>query len=59
MEEAIATPGRAGSSGNPAPEAVYRFIICLNPDQAVRDAAVREKMISQLEELIDGSDQLA
>jgi hypothetical protein len=41
------------------PEAGDRFIICLNPDQAVRDAAVREKMISQLEELITGSDQLS
>jgi hypothetical protein len=40
------------------PDAGDRFIICFNPDQAVRDAAVRAKMISQLEELIDGSDQL-
>ncbi len=41
------------------PDAGDRFIVCFNPDQAVRDAAVREKMISQLEELIAGSDQLS
>jgi hypothetical protein len=41
------------------PEAGDRFIICFNPGQAVRDAAVRAKMISALEELIDGSDQLS
>jgi hypothetical protein len=36
-----------------------RFIICFNPDQAVRDAAVRAKMISALEEMIAGSDELS
>jgi Transposase DDE domain len=41
------------------PEAGDRFIVCFNPDQAVRDAAVRAKMITALEELIDGSDQLS
>jgi len=41
------------------PDAGDRFIICFNPDQAVRDAAVRAKMISALEELIAGSDQLS
>ena len=41
------------------PDAGDRFIICFNPDQAVRDAAVREKMISALEETIAGSDQLS
>jgi hypothetical protein len=40
------------------PEAGDRFIICFNPGQAVRDAAVRANMISMLEELIAGSDQL-
>ena len=40
------------------PDTGDRFIICFNPDQAVRDAAVRAKMISALEELIAGSDQL-
>jgi hypothetical protein len=41
------------------PDAGDRFIICFNPDQAVRDAAVREKMISALEEMIAGSDKLS
>jgi hypothetical protein len=41
------------------PEAGDRFIVCFNPDQAVRDAAVRAKMISALEELIASSDQLS
>jgi Transposase DDE domain len=40
------------------PDAGDRFIVCFNPDQAVRDAAVRAKMITALEELIAGSDEL-
>ena len=35
-----------------------RFVICLNPDQAGHDAAIRARLVSQLEELIDGSDAL-
>ena len=41
------------------PDAGDRFIICFNPDQAVRDAAVRGKMITALEEMIAGSDKLS
>jgi Transposase DDE domain len=41
------------------PDAGDRFVICFNPDQAVRDAAVRAKMIAALEEMIAGSDQLS
>jgi hypothetical protein len=41
------------------PGAGDRFIICFNPDQAVRDAAVRAKLISALEETIGESDQLS
>lgn len=40
------------------PDAGDRFIVCFNPDQAVRDAAVRARLISQPEELIAGSDKL-
>jgi hypothetical protein len=40
------------------PNAGDRFIICCNPGQAVRDAAVRAKLLSALEELIVGSDKL-
>jgi hypothetical protein len=41
------------------PEAGDRFVICFNPDQAVRDAAVRANLISALEEMIAGSDALS
>jgi Transposase DDE domain len=36
-----------------------RFIICFNPEAAERDAAVRARMITQLEEMISDSDQLS
>jgi len=35
-----------------------RFVICFNPEAAVRDAAVRAWMLAQLEEMITGSDKL-
>jgi hypothetical protein len=41
------------------PDAGDRFVICFNPDQAVRDAAVRASMISMLEDMTAGSDQLS
>ncbi|MBB4944218.1 hypothetical protein FHR32_008621 [Streptosporangium album] len=36
-----------------------RFVICHNPEAAARDAHVREQLITQLRELIDGSDTLS
>ena len=36
-----------------------RFVICFNPGAAERDAAVRTRMIAQLEEAIRDSDQLS
>jgi transposase len=36
-----------------------RFVICFNPEAAERDAAVRAKMITRLEEAISESDQLS
>jgi hypothetical protein len=33
-----------------------RFIICHNPDQAQRDAAIRARLVAQLEEAIAGAD---
>jgi Transposase DDE domain len=36
-----------------------RFVICYNPDQADRDAAVRARLIAQLEEAIARSDELS
>jgi len=36
-----------------------RFVICRNPDEAERDALVRGRLLTQLEALIAGSDELA
>jgi hypothetical protein len=35
-----------------------RFVICFNPEDAERDAAVRARMLAQLGEMISGSDKL-
>ena len=35
-----------------------RSIICYNPDQAERDAAIRARLVAQLGELIEGTDAL-
>ncbi|HVB43665.1 MAG TPA: hypothetical protein VNF47_13300 [Streptosporangiaceae bacterium] len=35
-----------------------RFVICYNPDQAERDAAVRARLVAQLEEIIGGTGSL-
>jgi hypothetical protein len=35
-----------------------RFVVCYNPEQADRDAAVRTRLLAQLEELIAGTDKL-
>ena len=36
-----------------------RFVICFNPDAAVRDAAIRARMVALLEEAIGGADKLS
>jgi hypothetical protein len=36
-----------------------RFVICYNPEQADRDAAVRERLVAQLQETITTSDKLS
>ena len=36
-----------------------RFVICHNPEAAERDKHIREQLLAQLAELIDGSDQLS
>jgi len=36
-----------------------RFVICFNPEAAQRDTAVRARLLTQLEELIAGSDTLS
>jgi hypothetical protein len=35
-----------------------RFVICHNPDAAERDAAIRQRLVDQLQDLIAGSDAL-
>jgi hypothetical protein len=36
-----------------------RFVVCRNPDEAVRDAAIRERLVAGLEAAIADSDELA
>jgi hypothetical protein len=36
-----------------------RFVICFNPEAAERDAAIRQRMLTQLDEAIAGSDKLS
>ena len=36
-----------------------RFVICYNPEAAETDAAIRARMLTQLKEKIDGTDQLS
>jgi len=36
-----------------------RFVVCHNPEAAARDAAVRERMLARLQEMIAGSDRLS
>jgi hypothetical protein len=31
-------------------------VVCHNPEQAARDGAVRDRLVTHLEQLIDGSD---
>lgn len=38
--------------------AIDRFIICHNPDAAIRDAAIRDQIVARLTERIAGSDAL-
>src|SRR5262249_17474488 len=39
-------------------EADDRMVVCYNPDQAERDAAIRTRITTQLSDLINGSDTL-
>jgi len=36
-----------------------RFVICHNPEAADRDAAIRQRLLAQLSDLIDGTDRLS
>lgn len=49
----VAPGGKGDRDGGVRAE---RFVVCHNPDQADRDAAVRANLVAYLEALIDGSD---
>jgi hypothetical protein len=53
------SPGTCRLRKYGCPIAEDRFVVCFNPDQAVRDAAIRARMIAQLKELINGLGQLS
>jgi transposase len=36
-----------------------RFVVCSNPEAAERDAAIRDRLVAYLGEMIDGSDKLS
>jgi hypothetical protein len=52
VKEVHVAPGGDGDGGARA----VRFVVCHNPDQATRDAAVRAQLVEHLTTLIDGSD---
>ena len=54
VKEVLVAPGGEGD-GDGGARAV-RFVVCHNPEQADRDAAVRANLITHLGELIAGSD---
>jgi len=53
VKEVAVAPGGDGD-GNEGARA-QRFVVCHNPEQADRDAAVRARLVAHLEELITGS----
>jgi hypothetical protein len=54
VKEVHVAPGGDGDGDGGARS--VRFVVCHNPEQAERDAAVRANLIAHLRELIDGSD---
>ena len=54
VKEVQVAPGGDGDGDDGA--RTQRFVVCHNPDQAERDAAVRVNLSAHLRELIDGSD---
>ncbi|MDT2009486.1 IS1634 family transposase [Rhodococcus opacus] len=57
VKEVHVAPGGDGDGDGGA--RAQRFVVCHNPDQAQRDAAVRENLVNHLRELIEGSDTWA
>jgi hypothetical protein len=54
VKEVAVAPGGDGDGDDGA--RTQRFVVCHNPEQADRDAAVRERLVAHLESLIAGSD---
>ena len=54
VKEVHVAPGGDGNGDGGA--RAQRFVVCHNPDQAIRDAAVRANLVEHLTGLIDGSD---
>jgi hypothetical protein len=54
VKEVAVAPGGDGDGDDGA--RTQRFVVCHNPEQADRDAAVRERLLAHLQALIDGSD---
>jgi hypothetical protein len=54
VKEVAVAPGGTGDGDGGA--RTHRFVVCHNPEQATRDAAVRTRLVAYLSELIDGSD---
>ena len=54
VKEVAVAPGGDGDGDDGA--RTQRFVVCHNPEQADRDAAVRLQLVAHLESLINGSD---
>jgi hypothetical protein len=54
VKEVAVAPGGNGDGDDGA--RTQRFVVCHNPEQADRDAAVRQRLVAHLESLIAGSD---
>jgi len=54
VKEVAVAPG--GKSDGDHRARAQRFVVCHNPEQAERDAAVRERLLAHLQELMAGSD---
>src|SRR5680860_1447637 len=55
VDQPLQVAGQVRPDGDEGMRAA-RFVVCHNPEQAERDAAVRANLTSHLERLIDGSD---
>ena len=54
VKEVAVAPGGKGDGDEGA--RAQRFVVCHNPEQADRDAFVRDRLVAHLESLIEGSD---